>query len=615
MIADTADSPPRPIPEAPPSLTASGVVSAGIMIGVAAGFVEVGLILVSKTRTPILEVSRDIVWMAPLAGGLAGGALCGLAALATVFLSAKVRPAMLGFGLFGALAFAAFNTALYLPRLHDIAVLILALGMATVVMRAMRRWGPTIGRSALQRGLLASLLAVLAAVAVSRGDRALGAKRALAALPVPASSDPNVVLISIDTGRPFNMSLYGYERRTTPWLDSLARESAVFESAIATAPWTLPSHASMFTGRWAKELSTDYVTPLDASFPTVAEFLRDRGYVTLGAVANLRYTGHETGLDRGFVRYIDYPVSLAQLASSLRIGRKVLNHPRLRSLIQNDQHLVRIRAEDINRRALSLAPDDSSRPVFLFLNYFDVHEPYLPPSPFDLRFGAGRARGQISPLHRWLYDPSVGHAPLTPAEIQEEIDAYDGSMAYLDTNLRSLFDSLRTRWARPTLFIITADHGEEFGEHGVFDHGNSLYYASVRVPLIIGGIEGVPPGRRITAPVSLREIPRTIATIIGAAESSPFPGSSLTRWWSDEAVEPSPVFAEVQHATGHPDWFPISRGDMVSVQSGVHRYILNGDGREELYDLALDVWEMSDVASDQAYREVLLELRSLVQGR
>ncbi len=95
MIADSADSRPRPIPEARPSWTVSGVVAAGIIIGVVAGFVEVGLILVSKTRTPILEVSRDIVWMAPLAGGLAGGALCSLAALATVFLSARVRPATL----------------------------------------------------------------------------------------------------------------------------------------------------------------------------------------------------------------------------------------------------------------------------------------------------------------------------------------------------------------------------------------------------------------------------------------------------------------------------------------------------------------------------------------
>ncbi len=155
---------------------------------------------------------------------------------------------------------------------------------------------------------------------------------------------PNVLLITLDTVRAANLSLYGYSRQTTPNLDRFAKRGVVFDKAFATAPWTLPSHASLFTGRWPHELSTDYTVPLDGTHPTLAEYLSRQGYRTAGFVANLGYCSFGTGLARGFEHYEDYRRSLGQIASSSTLVRKVANNFNLRRLVRNDQHLNRISA-------------------------------------------------------------------------------------------------------------------------------------------------------------------------------------------------------------------------------------------------------------------------------
>ena len=125
-----------------------------------------------------------------------------------------------------------------------------------------------------------------------------------------APSAANVILIVLDTVRAESLSLYGYHRDTTPNLTRLAARGVRFDRAFATAPWTAPSHASMFTGRWCHELSVGWNRPLDGTSPTLAEFLGARGYATAGFVANTTYCSYETGLDRGFAHYEDYDVTL-----------------------------------------------------------------------------------------------------------------------------------------------------------------------------------------------------------------------------------------------------------------------------------------------------------------
>ncbi len=124
--------------------------------------------------------------------------------------------------------------------------------------------------------------------------------------PLPTGDPPNVLLIVMDTVRADRLSLYGYHRPTSPALEALAKGGIRFDEARATAPWTLPSHASMFTGRWPHELDASWRTPLGTKFPTLAEYLGSRGYATAGFVANVEYCSSEFGLDRGFTHYEDY---------------------------------------------------------------------------------------------------------------------------------------------------------------------------------------------------------------------------------------------------------------------------------------------------------------------
>src|SRR5262249_30080043 len=125
---------------------------------------------------------------------------------------------------------------------------------------------------------------VIALALIAYGPQLLAERQALAPLPLAPSGAPNILFITLDTVRVPNLSLYGYARSTTPRLEQLATAGVVFERALSTAPWTLPSHASMFTGRWPHELSVDYGTPPDTVYPTLAEFLKTRGYVTAGFV-------------------------------------------------------------------------------------------------------------------------------------------------------------------------------------------------------------------------------------------------------------------------------------------------------------------------------------------
>jgi hypothetical protein len=225
----------------------------------------------------------------------------------------------------------------------------------------------------------------------------------------------------------------------------------------------------------------------------------------------------------------------------------------------------------------------------------------------------------------------------SPEEVRDLIDAYDGCIAYLDYQLGWLFDELRSRGAlENTLVIITSDHGEEFGEHGVMGHGNSLYMPSVHVPLLILFPPYVPAGMRVREPASLRDIPATVADLAGLGGEHPFPGQSLARYWKGPcqpgeallaeaggagcacagrgpALPPAgqgPFLTEVNFARNLPPSYPVCKGDMKALVAGRYHYIRNGDGQEELYDFAKDPLERQDLAGSDAGRCVLERFRA-----
>jgi arylsulfatase A-like enzyme len=352
-------------------------------------------------------------------------------------------------------------------------------------------------------------------------------------------------------------------------------------------------------------LTAGWVTALDGRYPTLAEVLRSQGYLTAGFVANTGYGGYEFGLSRGFIHYEDYTVSAGRIILSSSLGRFVTNNRSLRRAVGYHQTLGRKTAAEINEAFLSWQAQSEGRPFFAFLNYFDAHGPYVPPEPFSDKFNFSKP-SEWNPLSR--------KEDVSPKEIQSMINGYDASIAYLDHQLGLLFAELEKRnLSENTLVIITSDHGEEFGEHGVFDHGNTLYLPSVHIPLIVLYPKRVPAGALVEEPVTLRDLPATVMDLLQLETGTRFPGRSLAPYWDGTdrpaSSSASPLLSAVGHAKNVPAWIPVSKGDMQSLWMGNQRYIKNGDAQEELYDLANDAAEEHDQADSEDGRRGIERFR------
>jgi arylsulfatase A-like enzyme len=581
-------------------MVASSILLTAIWVGLLVGLAEVSVRAVQVFIVhQWIWLSPDVVWMAPLADVsllvIAGSVLV---------LSGKVWPRLASsWSVLFVFTFLGFlGPILFMPRLHPYAALLLACGLAAQLARiivvrfdVLQLW--------VQKTTFPLIVIVLALALSVTGWRMFETRSALANLaPAPAGAS-NVLLIVLDTVRAKSLSLYAYHRGTTPQLEQLAKAGVVFERALSTSSWTLPAHATMFTGSYPRELSADWLTPLDGTYPTLAEVFSSHGYVTAGFVANLLYCTYETGLARGFIHYADYPVSLGMIIRSSWVARTIAEG--LQNMIGSRRELVRKTAEEVNEEFLDWLSQKGNRPFFAFLNYMDAHAPYLPPKPFDDAFGPKRARPDASIRRTW-----------SAREIQIEQDAYDGSIAYLDHQLGLVFGELERRGVlENTLVIITSDHGEQFGEHGLFDHGNSLYRVSLQVPLVFLFPSRVPAGKRVHEIVTLRDIPATIMDLVKLEGTPRFPGNSLSRHWngSTDAVDSkSLLLAEISKGINMPEWLPVMKGNMVSLVADGYNYIRNGDGREELYDFESDPGEERDLSGSEKGHTTIERFRGLL---
>ncbi|MEO8201605.1 MAG: sulfatase, partial [Gemmatimonadota bacterium] len=402
-------------------------------------------------------------------------------------------------------------------------------------------------------------------------------------------------------------------RPTTPELERWAGRGVRFNRALSTAPWTFPSHATMFTGRLPHELTASWMTPLNNSYPTLSELLGARGYVTAGFAANTLYCSRETGLARGFGHWDDYLISPGEMVKSSALGRLLVENTRVSRLTGNFQTPGRKSAEDINRQFLGWLGQDRDRPFFAFLNYFDAHGPYLPPPPFDTRF----APLPPDPLRRFTERPKRG----LPAKdiLRQEEDAYDASIAYLDHQLGLLFDEMERRGQMEnTMVVVVSDHGEEFGEHGLMGHGNSLYRPSLQVPLIIWRKGHIPEGAVVNAAVSTRDLAATIMAEVDGPDKSSVPGRSLRRFWSGDgagtSAAPDTLIAEVAYTPRLPEWYPVSKGSLSSVALNGFRYIRNGDSTSELYDFDRDSMETTNLLTTDGRHPELGHLQQALKA-
>jgi arylsulfatase A-like enzyme len=605
--------------------------------GLVAGPLEVGAIVLRKQVLDLNQLSwmsRHFVWLIPLID-LAIFLILGLV-LSVVVGRADRRGGWLATRLLAAVTVLAPIWAVF-PRIYGIAGVLLAVGLASRLVPMLERHSLGFGR------LVRISFPVLAVVGPILGACVWGmdqlAVRREEAQPLPPSS-PNVLLIVLDTVGADHLGLYGYERPTSPTLNGLAARGIRFDRAYASASWTLPSHASLFTGRWPHELSAGWFTPLDQTYPTLAEFLASRGFATAGFIANAWYCAADSGLARGFTTYRDYRFprltasSTASLVDRLMEGVDALEH-----FLEDwlDFDLLRPVADRLwwvfksNRKAAAEVDREflawlsgrrqPERPFFAFLNYYDAHAPYEMPERSIHRFGTRpRNRRELAAIVDWMQ--LIREKP-SPSQIDFARNAYDDCVADLDEQIGRLVDELERRGVlERTWVIVTGDHGESFGEHPhEFWHGTSLHQAQRRVPLVIVPPPGGPSPRVVGEPVSLRDLPATIVDVLGWRADSPFPGLPLSRFWTGpppkdpQADISDPVLSELvplgAFIRDPAQWVKNPRWPMAALTEGDWTYIRReGQDREELFRMRGDAQEQHNLAGDPAMQATLERMRA-----
>lgn len=303
------------------------------------------------------------------------------------------------------------------------------------------------------------------------------------------------MLIVVDTLRADHLGFHGYALPTSPFLDGLAAESAVFTDVVAPSSYTRESIAALFSGHWPSCIGAIGWNASPRAAPlTLAEWLRLRGYST--AMLTLTTMLTDGGFARGFER-------VEHLTSQWGISRA---------------------GPQLTRRALELWNEPRTKPLFLYLHYLDPHGPYDPPAELLDRFPAA------SPVVLDLYRDVRPRLPellqegfgVQDQRFRELVRRYDAEIAHTDVALQELIAGMRAQLrTRPLLVVVTADHGEEFLEHGFVEHGWTLYEESVRIPLLWWS-PGRIPAVRSAAPASLVDVFATLRMLLGveAQESS-----------------------------------------------------------------------------------------------
>ncbi len=325
----------------------------------------------------------------------------------------------------------------------------------------------------------------------------------------PAGPRPNLVLITLDTLRADRLGVYGYERETSPVLDSIARRGVRFDDAIAQATTTPPSHASILTGLNPARhgLRKLYGQRLPDANETLAEILRAEGYSTAAFVSAVPLR-HLVGLDQGFDVYNDEWESDAGERSHDRGA--ALTNARVRNWLES-------------------APP---APVFLWVHYFDPHHPYFPPEEYRKRFGAEKANRDFLPIprntNRWRSGDRLVRRPNEKAA-RRMSDLYDGEIAYLDEALGELLESLRTAGILANAVVAyVGDHGEHLGENGYwFGHWDVLD-ETARVPMVIAHPDGRHAGTVVEETVGTIDLVPTLLSWLRLDTDLSFDGIDLT---------------------------------------------------------------------------------------
>lgn len=585
------------------------IVTLAIAVGLITGLAE-GLLLFALHRAALLTWRLqnraywyETLWIAPLVDFVLFTLAGGFFAL-TGWLFPRLPLKKIAWFVFVFLAVFDWAFILLFGRISLFAILVLAAGVSYQVFNSIQKREAVVS-SRLQKWLPRLAGSTVLLFVLIQGGGWLNERIRTANLPAANAGAPNVIVIVVDTLRADHLSSYGYERDTGPFMDSLAAQGVRFENAIAPSSWTQPSHASMLTGRYTYEHQAE-TTPLDDTFPTIGEVMQANGYRTGGFSANTLFFTRRQGHGRGFLHFEDNYQSAPDAFFNSSLYGFIFDFYGLRKALNYEGVPTRVLASDINRSVLDWIDRDPDKPFLVFMNYFDVHDPYTPPEPYRSKYASTPNPGGLINGFVERYSPS-----LTPEQIQTEIEAYDGSISYVDDEIKNLFDELEARGLLDdTIVIVTSDHGESLGEHGLLQHSASLYLDEIHVPLIVWNPAYVPSGKTIDALVSLTSLPSTILSLVNAKED-PFPGPSLAVLISGDnapADWPDPI-SELAQMEGATEINPSTHGAMKSVVGSEMQYILHEKFGEELYNWRDDPQELNNLADDASARSALNRFR------
>jgi arylsulfatase A-like enzyme/Tfp pilus assembly protein PilF len=370
----------------------------------------------------------------------------------------------------------------------------------------------------------------------------------------PDDNRPNILIVTIDTLRADRVRCYGYEKINTPIMDQLSREGVLFEDVSCAVPLTLPSHTSIFTGLYPfshkMRHNLSYIKGWDKL--TLAEILRQQGYKTAAFIGS-SILDSKFGLEHGFNIYDD-------------------NFSDTKD--QQWKAYAEKRASTVAKSALDWLQQNKEGKFFLWIHFFDPHEPYIPPEPFKSQY------------------------PEKP---------YDGEVAYADSVLGKVFAKLK-EWQlyRNTLIIVTSDHGEGLGEHKERDHGFFIYESTLRVPLIFFWEGNIPRGKRVKVPVRLIDIMPTVLDLLDVPLTTTIDGksfSSLILGKEGKQYNPrgEPSYAESYYARIILNW-----SELRGLREGNWKYI--DAPKPELYNLTSDPKELRNLY--QAKKKIALSLKA-----
>lgn len=586
----------------------------GIFAGMAEG---AGLLFFQRLNWarwgPMIHVSGEIVWISPIVDVilfLSLALICSVVSRLTPRVPAvRLLISLLTF-------FSVYDWLTLTGRLYHRACFLLALGVAVAFARwcgkrentFLRFWKKT------TPWLVAAWILAFGGL---QGGKWLDERSAVAHLPAAAPGAPNVLVIVEDTLRADHVSAYGYTRSTSPNFDRLAQQGVLFENAVSTTSWSLPSHVSLLTGRYQFQHGMGNVQPAPwlgwgrkslGGFPTLGEVLEQRGYRTGAFSANRTYFTTSLGFGRGFQHFEDYFHSPADMFIRTLYGRefariylnrsdkskvkRALRFLGMNSMLDKDSEGsgnyggaqgVRKRADVVNGEVLRWIDHGrndrgETHPFFAFLNYFDVHYPYGGPPTY--------------PKPEW--------------DRGGRIDEYDASVKYADDALGRLLQALDQRGLRKnTLVIVTSDHGESLGQHGLTYHGQALYRELIHVPLVVWYPGHVPGGAKVQTPVTNAAIPATIMDILGASpQPNAFLSSSLSALWEAGGGSdwPDPLselarndIADKEDRAAAKIIPTATTGAMKSLVAPQWQFITHETMGDQLYDWVLDPAESNNL--------------------